>query len=200
MADPWFSPDGTKIVYWQAQTVPPACGGPNPLTCYNSTEPGGRTERIMLAHLTSRRPIAKSTVVPVPESIPWAVLYSPDASVDISPVPPNGNYTLSGEGSGSASISILNNTISVTYHNFSSDGLGWINGFQTISTRVEMFTINYLDWYANLTRSGVWPATQITSPDGFHMSINVLKNFFEANGTLTTVADGVAWKQPLNNA
>lgn len=199
-ADPWFSPDGTKIVYWQAQTVPPACGGPNPLMCYNSTEPGGRTERIMLAHLTSRKPISESEVVPVPESIPWAVPYSPNASVDISPVPPNGNYTLSGEASGSASIKVLNNTISVTYNNFSSDGLAWINGFQTISTRVETFTVNYLDWYANLTRTGLWPATQITSPEGFHMSINVLENFFEANGTLTTVADGVAWKQPLNNA
>jgi hypothetical protein len=30
-ADPWFSPDGTRIVYSQAKTVSPACGGANPL-------------------------------------------------------------------------------------------------------------------------------------------------------------------------
>ena len=45
-ADPWFSPDGTRIVYWQAKTVAPACGSDNPLPCYESKEPGGRTERV----------------------------------------------------------------------------------------------------------------------------------------------------------
>ncbi|GAA2403142.1 hypothetical protein GCM10010191_08380 [Actinomadura vinacea] len=42
-ADPKWSPDGTRIAYWQALTVPPACGGHNPLPCHPSTALGVRT-------------------------------------------------------------------------------------------------------------------------------------------------------------
>jgi hypothetical protein len=33
MADPRWSWDGTKVVYWQAMVVSPSCGGTNPLPC-----------------------------------------------------------------------------------------------------------------------------------------------------------------------
>ncbi|KAM0202621.1 hypothetical protein ACHAQI_010792 [Fusarium lateritium] len=56
MADPQWSPDSTQIVYGEAQTLPPACGGTNPLLCYPSKEPGGRRVRVVLATLTTREP------------------------------------------------------------------------------------------------------------------------------------------------
>ncbi|KAF3357537.1 hypothetical protein VdG1_03325 [Verticillium dahliae VDG1] len=55
MADPKWSGDGTRIAYWQALTRPPACGGDNPLPCYASTAQGGRTSRLMVAHLTRKQ-------------------------------------------------------------------------------------------------------------------------------------------------
>jgi hypothetical protein len=105
-ADPWFSPDGTRIVYWQAKTVSPACGGENPLPCYNSTEPGGRTERVMFAHLTSRSPIEARQVLPMPRTIPWAVPYVVRDSAPLRPYPKEGSYTLKSQVSGYASVSL----------------------------------------------------------------------------------------------
>lgn len=63
-ADPRWSLDGTRIVYFQTLTVAPDCGGVNPLPCQNSTAPGGRTVRMMLATLTSRKPLKWKTVPP----------------------------------------------------------------------------------------------------------------------------------------
>lgn len=42
-ADPRWSLDGTRILYFQTLTVAPDCGGVNPLPCPHSTAPGGRT-------------------------------------------------------------------------------------------------------------------------------------------------------------
>ena len=39
MADPRWSPDGTRVVFWQAQVTSPACGGSNPLPCPAASEP-----------------------------------------------------------------------------------------------------------------------------------------------------------------
>ncbi|KAK4493911.1 hypothetical protein PRZ48_015096 [Zasmidium cellare] len=204
-ADPWFSNDGTRIVYYQVQTIPPACGGENPLPCSNSSEPGGRRERLMIAHLVERSPLPARNVMPMPDVIPWAVPYVPGETV---PAPAylnlkSGNYTLKGEVSGSASIEIIENDsktaiqmIKVGFDNFSDDGLATLSGTQNITRNVEGFTINTLDWYSNLTREGIWPSRQFTSPAGFHMSIYVLTNLFEANGTLVTIAEGLTFRQP----
>nr|POE53585.1 hypothetical protein CFP56_28807 [Quercus suber] len=205
-ADPWFSPDGTGIVYYQAQTVSPACGGANPLPCYNSTEPGGRRERLMLANLTSRIPLPpRGKVEPMPDSIPWAVPYTAGDELPQRTSPREGNYTLKGQESGFAQISIIENaaktsikTINIDFHDYSDDGQGTIVGFQNITVSTEGFTTSHLDWYTNLTRHGAEQSTQRSSAEGFHVSIDLLTNIFEANGTLTTVVDGVTYRQPLN--
>lgn len=202
-ADPWFSNDGTRVTYFQIQTVPPACGGDNPLPCYNSTEPGGRTGRLMVAHLVERTPLSKRKVTPAPDQISWAAPYLPGKSAQPSLSPRAGNYTLKGKFSGSELITIIENdsntdykTIKVRFDNFSDDGQATFHGTLEVSQRTENFTVNYVDWYSNLTREGVLPSRQFTIEGGFHMSIDVLTNIFEANGTLTTIAEGLTFRQP----
>jgi hypothetical protein len=56
-----------------------------------------------------------------------------------------------------------------------------------------------VDWYSNLTQTG--PGiynTKKTSADGFHITIDVLTNEFNANGTLTTTIDGKKYSAPPN--
>lgn len=204
-ADPWFSPDGTRVVYWQAKTISPACGGENPLPCYNSTEPGGRTERVMIAHLTSRAPIKPLRIVPMGDTIPWAVPYVAGAPVPSRQYPKEGNYTLKGRASGYVSVSLLENasktnphTVSVSYYAFSNDGRSVLHGTQSVTEDIEHMTLDKLEWYSNLTWTGEYEGSQITSPDGFTLSIDVMKNRFEANGTLKTVINGKEYTQPCN--
>ncbi|KAF1819710.1 uncharacterized protein K489DRAFT_390413 [Dissoconium aciculare CBS 342.82] len=206
-ADPWFSPDGTKIVYWQAKAIPPACGGRNPLPCYNSTEPGGRTERIIVAHLTSRKPLKARKIKQGPEVIPWAIPYVAGEPTPNRPYPREGQYTLKGRVSGYADVTITENaakngilSTAVELHGYSDDGRGCIDGFQNITVVVEGITLNHLDWYSDLTRTDYQTAEQYTSADGFHMSIDATSNIFSANGTLITTTDGVVYRQPLNGA
>jgi hypothetical protein len=88
----------------------------------------------------------------------------------------------------------------VELHGYSDDGRGCIDGFQNITVVVEGITLNHLDWYSDLTRTGHQTAEQYTSADGFHMSIDATSNIFSANGTLITTTDGVVYRQPLNGA
>ncbi|QIW98902.1 hypothetical protein AMS68_004420 [Peltaster fructicola] len=203
-ADAWFSPDGTKIVYSQAQAVSPACGGSNPLPCYNSTEEGGRDGRVMLATLSSRRPLPdREAVEPFNDVIPWATAYKPGETAPETSYIKEGQYELKGTYSGYAQIEIVENTaknaiktVVVNLFDYSGHAGGVINGYQNISLTTEAVTITKLDWYANVTRTGTDAGCQHTSEDGFHMSIDALTNIFEANGTLTTSVDGVEYDQP----
>ncbi|KAF7554677.1 hypothetical protein G7Z17_g2733 [Cylindrodendrum hubeiense] len=131
-ADPRWSWDGTRIAYTQIITEEPACGGVNPLPCYNSTEDGGRNERIMIAHLTS-------------------------------------HY-----------------------------GMNVLVGSESVSRENPTPFVEVLHWYSDLTQTGPNNGTKITSPDGFHLSIDIDLNFFEANGTLTTTVAGKEYHQPAN--
>lgn len=206
-ADPYFSPDGTRVVFWQALTVSPECGGANPLPCYPSKEPGGRTERVIVAHLTSRQPKPRATVEERPDFIPWATPYIAGSKNPQMAYPREGQYILRGQKSGYANVTIVENAArtgilqtAIELHDYSDDGAGCISGSQNITVTVEGITLNYLDWYSDLTRTGAQSARQYTSPGGLHMSIDAMQNIFDANGTLVTETDGVVYRQPLNGA
>lgn len=205
MADPRWSLDVTRLAYWQALTIAPACGGENPLPCPSSTEPGGRTERLMVAHFTDRTPVDWKTIEPISDTVPWGTPYVAGSTPPPRTFLPGGAYTLNGAASGSAAVVITENSdqtavrsVAVTYENFSDDGLTWLDGFENVTVNNPSVTLNEVDWYSNLTQTGEANASKKTSPDGFHLSIDVLTNIFQANGTLTTTIDGVVYEQPAN--
>ncbi|GAW20628.1 hypothetical protein ANO14919_101360 [Xylariales sp. No.14919] len=204
-ADPRWSPDGTQLAYWQDITASPACGGVNPLTCPNSTEPGGRYVRFMLATFTSREPYTLPTVEPVSDVVPWGTPYVPGATVPTLPRVPEGTYTLVGTASGSAKVTITDNTdassiksVAVQYTDYSDDGINFINGYENYTRSNPSYTLEIGDWYSDLVQTGATNSTKKTSPDGFHVSIDTFVNIFEANGTLTTTVDDNVYSQPLN--
>ncbi|KAK1535837.1 saponin hydrolase [Colletotrichum paranaense] len=204
-ADPKWSNDGTRIVYYQALTVFPECGGENPLPCYPSTAPGGRTERMMLAHLTSRQPLAPPSVESLGDTIPWATPYVPGTHAPERPFPTNGNFTLKGKVSGWANVTITPNsggglpgTVAVEYHNYSDDGSNVLVGSEKVTSVNPSPTVEEIDWYSDLVQTGPSNGTKKTSSDGFRLTIDILTNIFQANGTLTTTIDGKEWLQPAN--
>ena len=207
-ADPHWSPDGTRIAYYQMLVTPPACGGKNPLPCPTSTAQGGRTYRVMLAHLITRQPIKAHTVEPISDQVPWGTPYVPGSASPKRASVKAGNYTLKGKKSGFASVSISYGSsdstkqsitaVGSTYHNFSDDGLSFLDGPEKVTSTSLSTTLNRLDWYSDLVSTGQQKGTKKTSPDGFHLQIDALTNIFNANGTLTTTVDGHVYKQPAN--
>jgi len=105
-ADPAWSPDGTKIVYWQTLVTSSECGGGNPLPCPDSTEPGGRRTRLLIADLVSRK--AKHIRGPrkVRQVDSWAQLLEANPSTPLRPILPEGTYTLAGKVRGTATIEV----------------------------------------------------------------------------------------------
>ncbi|CAI7974116.1 hypothetical protein FRAHR75_1260006 [Frankia sp. Hr75.2] len=205
MADPKWSPDGTAIAYWQALAVSPACGGTNPLPCETSTEPGGRTSRLMIAHLTNRKPSPAPKVAPISDEVPWGVAYEPGSPIPTRPHPPAGTYTLRGANHGTAKIEITEtpdktaiDTVSVAYTDYSDDDTTTLNGTEKVTATIPALTTSKVDWFSDLTQTGTTKATKKTSPDGFHLTIDVLTNIFGATGTLTTTIDGKTYRQPAN--
>ncbi|KAH6984029.1 hypothetical protein EDB80DRAFT_823617 [Ilyonectria destructans] len=206
-ADPAFSPDGTRITYWQALVVSPSCGGDNPLECPESTAQGGRTYRVMVAKLTSRRPKKQPAAFKMPDTIPWATPFPPG-----TPTPRNapleaGNFVLKGKLSGVADVSLIPGagisgirTVAITYHKYSDDGHHILNGHENATLTLDASNpwLNIVDWYSDLVQTGEVHATKKTSPGGFHLEIDAATNWFNANGTLTTTIDGVVYEQPAN--
>ncbi|KAI0871594.1 hypothetical protein GGS24DRAFT_470782 [Hypoxylon argillaceum] len=206
-ADPKWSPDGTQIGYWQDLTASPACGGVNPLPCPDSTEPGGRFVRFMLATLTSREPYILPIVEPVSDYVPWGTPYVPGATAPSLPHIAPGTYTLVGQASGSAKVTITDNTdvastksVAVEYSDYSDDGVNFINGFENYTRTNPSPTLELGDWYSDLVQTGETNSTKKTSEDGFHLSVDTFVNIFEANGTLTTTVDGDVYLQPFNDS
>ncbi|GAA2404209.1 hypothetical protein GCM10010191_09880 [Actinomadura vinacea] len=204
-ADPQWSPDGTSVAYWQALVVPPACGGHNPLPCPRSTAPGGRTERMMIARLTGRGPAPARPVAPISDRVPWGTPYQPGSPTPTRPYPREGTYTLRGKVSGSAQVKITEtaartaiSTIAVAYKGFSDDGLHVLNGTERVTAANPTLTTTKVDWYSDLVQTGRTRATKKSSPDGFHLTIDVLTNIFQATGTLTTTINGRTYLQPAN--
>jgi hypothetical protein len=207
-ADPAFSQDGTKVVYWQAIVSAPDCGGANPLVCPNSTAQGGREYRVMLARLRDRVPVSPKEVFEVPDYIPWAMPFTP-GSLPKSPLQlAPGNYTFNGKVSGYANVQFFGepcfNRVAVNYTDYSDNEGIVLNGYEDVTLTITPpnVWVNKLDWYSRIvqTRSGVEIGTKTTSPDGFHLRIDAMTNIFEANGTLTTTVDGKIYEQPLNGS
>ncbi|KAH8883078.1 hypothetical protein GQ53DRAFT_811736 [Thozetella sp. PMI_491] len=204
-ADPRWSPDSTKVVYWEAQTVSPACGGANPLPCFASMEPEGKDVRMILAKFTSRTPSEFVPVDLVSDEIPWAVAYTPGDAAPMRRSPSPGTYRLAGQVTGYASVVLTGDSsivaVSVSYSNYSDDGTTFLNGNENVTNVNTGTSIVHLDWFSDLVQTGPdLYATKTTSPDGFHGEIDVLVNIFNANGTLTTTINGQAYEQPLNGA
>ncbi len=204
-ADPRWSPDGTAAVYWQALAMPPACGGTNPLRCETSTEPGGRTARMMLARFTSRKPLPVRPVAPISDDVPWGTPYVPGGPIPNRTIVPTGSYTLKGTASGSAAVHItdtadhaLVQSVSVRYTNFSDDGAYFLNGTESVTGTFPSSLVSKIDWNSDLVQTGYAHGTKQTSPGGFHLTINIETNIFQATGTLTTTIDGRTYKQPAN--
>ncbi|KAH9209681.1 hypothetical protein DL95DRAFT_309398 [Leptodontidium sp. 2 PMI_412] len=208
-ADPKWSNDGTMIVYSEELTIAPACGGENPLPCFESTEPGGRIQRVMLANLTSRTPIETQPVPPHEDSVPWGVPYVPGSPFKGREIPTAGIYKLKGKSCGSARVNITHpasgtaiRTVALEYQNFSDDGENFLNGREEVTVfpnQSKSPTSLHTDWYSNLTRTGSsGTSMKMTGEGGFHLDIDIMENIFEANGTLMTVVDGVEYTQPQN--
>lgn len=204
-ADAKWSWDGTKIVYTQIQTLSPACGGNNPLPCYPSNEEGGRSERIMVAHLTRREPFDFPEVNIVPDEIPWGTPFPPGSSYPRRGSPPAGDYLLEGKVSGYAKITLAQKqhgssleTVSAVYHEFSDDGTHVISGNERVSVTNPTLTLQEVDWHSNITQTGLHNGTKLTGKDGFQLRIDVMTNFFQANGSIVTIVDGKEYRQPEN--
>jgi hypothetical protein len=67
-----------------------------------------------------------------------------------------------------------------------------------VTRRTPSQFVSELDWSSDLEQTGCTAATKTTSPDGFHLRIDLLETVFEATGTLTTTVDGRTYTQPAN--
>ncbi|CAH0042955.1 unnamed protein product [Clonostachys rhizophaga] len=207
-ADPGFSPDGTKIAFWQALVVSPSCGGVNPLPCPVSTADGGREYRLMLATRLDKAPVEVPPAFQVPDVIPWAILYTSEEDIPLQYAVEPGNYTLQGRESGIAHVTIIGGEnsinglerVAVNYSSYSDDGEHFLDGTEDVTVTVTPpnYWTNHVEWYSDLVQTGVVNATKKTSPGGFFLEIDAEINIFNATGSLTTTIDGVVYEQPLN--
>jgi len=204
-ADPRWSPDGTSVIYWQSLVTSPACGGNNPLPCPESTEPGGRRMRMMIARFMSRKPVLTKAPTPISDTVPWGTPYIPGTPIPTRAVLPEGNYTLRGAVSGTARVSIAHtpdhsavSTVAVAYENYSDEHGVVFRGTERVTATRPALTTTSLDWYSDIVQTGKTSARKVTSPDGFKLTIDVMKNIFQATGTLTTAVDGKTYRQPSN--
>ncbi|MFB7160992.1 hypothetical protein [Streptomyces sp. NPDC056242] len=210
-ADPAWLADSTAVVY----TENLACGAnPTPHKCADSTEPGGRNSRLVIARFPDFKPSARVAVAPFPATT-WGQPYDPDNPPQQPKPVPTGTYTLKGKAGGSATVQITTNStgtqnlsVAVTYTNFSDDSTNIINGTEKVE-RVSNTTLGCspgtasalacLTWTEDLKLSGKHTGTKRTGPEGFALGpAAMLRNEFQAVGTLTTTIDGVTYSQPTN--
>jgi hypothetical protein len=164
----------------------------------------------MLARLTSRMPTPSAPVYKVPDQIPWATPFPHGATYPSLPVLKPGNYTLQGKVSWCAEVKLNGDDskvgeyaikrVAVNYTDYSDDGQHILNGWEDVELTVLSPNIwnQKLDWYSNIVQTGAVNASKKTNSGGLNLSIDVLKNIFEANGTLTTTIDGVEYHQAAN--
>jgi hypothetical protein len=206
-ADPAWSPDGTRVVYWQSLVTSPECGGTNPLPCPASTEPGGLRLRLMLANFTDRKPQAIGGPAPVPTIGSWAQRYEDFRPSPVRPTLPTGTYTLRGKVSGTATVTVLNPTgkrikeVTAVYDNYADD-CRVFNGHEKAVEEAEISPFQYEDtWYSDITMSGCETGTKITKDSsgtqGGGTTMSAIGGVFHATGSLTTTINGEEFTQPL---
>jgi hypothetical protein len=212
-ADPAWLADSTAVVY----TENLACGAnPTPHRCADSTEPGGRNSRLMIARFPDFKPSARVAVAPFPDTT-WGLPYDPSTPPQQPKPVPTGTYTLRGKAQGAATVVITNSStgtqnlsVAVAYSNFSDDGTNIINGTEKVErvsntalgcTPGTASALACLTWTEDLTLSGKHTGTKRTGPDGFTLGpAAMLRNEFQAVGTLTTTIDGTPFTQPANGS
>jgi len=206
-ADPAWSPDGTRVVYWQALVTSPSCGGTNPLACPASTEPGGRRTRLMVADLVDRRPLAPQPRPAVPDVGSWATPYVAGRPDPVRPVLPAGTYTLPGPDGGRATVTIELNAaanavqaVGVEYHRYRS-GCRTFVGHERASVLSGGGFTPPIEWDSDITMTGCETGTKVTrTPTGEQgpLTMSTAGNVFQATGILTTTIDGRTYAQPAN--
>ncbi|KAL2850183.1 hypothetical protein BJY01DRAFT_233383 [Aspergillus pseudoustus] len=206
-ADPQFSLDGTRVMYYQTLVKTPACGGANPLPCPVSNAPDGRTTRIMVATFTNRTPYPAPKFKLGPDTIPWATPYTPGMTIPSRTELTPGNYTYKGQYCGEAHVYITTSPTSsspttrvrVDFANLSDDGESTLNGYEDITlTQASGSWVVRNDWYSDIIQEGKVNGRKKTGPGGFHITMDVTQNYFNATGELITVLDGVEYRQPEN--
>ncbi|MEU1182347.1 hypothetical protein ABZ464_32850 [Streptomyces sp. NPDC005820] len=205
-ADSYWSPDGTRIVYGQTYSSPADCGPPfDQAACPPSSEPGGRTSRLMLARLTSRKPHRLPPVRPVSDAVPWGTPYHPGDPDPQRPHLPAGHYTLDGRFAGQAAVDLVENAdrtgltrISVTYTGYSDDGKTFLTGTESVENAGT--PSSPVTFHERLRVTGAHTGTKTTSePDGYTISpLSSLQGSYQPAGTMTTVLDGHLHLQPAS--
>ena len=203
-ADPVWLANSTAVVWGENL----ACGAnPSPHQCPDSTEPGGRNSRVMMARFPTLRPTPAIPPSPISNTAPaaWAIPYSPGQTVPANTPIPTGTYTIHGNVFGSATVAITDNSsgtgyqsIQPTYHDYVQyPGLNVINGTERVQNDS---TPGNITWNEDLTSWGLQGVgSKVTSPAGFTVGLSVLfSNNFQATGTMTTTINGRTYTQPAN--
>ena len=202
-ADPVWLADSTAIVYQEALVTAPDCGGVNPLPCPVSTEPGGRTARLMIARFPGLTPSTPTPPAAVSDSVPWGTPYTVGDAIPSRPLMPAGTYTLKGTFGGSATVVVTNDAsnslvmkVQVAYHNYDGDFIDTVNGTESVTRQSDAF-FGQETWNENLTSTGPLDSqSKITSPGGFTLGFKTLLNYFEPTGWMTTTVNGNTYLQP----
>jgi len=209
MADSAWAPNGTKVVYWQAYAAPGTCGPPyDTMTCPQpSSEPGGRSSRIMLAVLTSRKPQPNPVVKPQSNKVPWGMPYPAGSTAPSRSLLPTGTYTLRGLR-GSATVKVVDNptntsllsSISVSYSNYSQDGKNFLNGTQSTTLTGSSNPLDTMQtFHEALKVSGRNTGSEVSSePGGYTIAptASLVHGTYKPTGTITTTLDGKIYQQP----
>lgn len=198
-ADPRWSPDGTRVVYYQSLVPEIEC--PNPLAC-PGPGPDGHRIRVMLAELTSRVP-KKVAVDETSDLVAWGTPYQPgDADVRRTHVPA-GDYTLKGRHSGYADVVLVADpvlerltSVATTYHGFSDDGLHVLDGTEVVVNPGN--ALGPTTWHSGLRVTGAATGTRTTPPGGFTLSTaNSFTFQLLYAGYMVTALDGATYVPPL---
>lgn len=199
-ADPAWSPDGTRLVYWQALVTAPACGGKGLQPCPESTEPGGRRTRLMMARLASRTPLEPRTVPVAPINVDWGIPLGVGDPLPKRRGPlPAGKYVMDGKVGGKADVEIEHgppghiSAIKVRYTNYTDDGQHIINGTE-LARREGVGLSDRVIWHSDLRSSGLQNGTKKTGPRGFVMTFRG-----PVEGELVTTIGGKEYRSPTTD-